>query len=500
MNIAKSIFILALLLVVFPVISQNLKPRLVVLADMGNEPDEEQQIAHMLMYANEFDIEGLIAVSGKYLHSGHHLPERTRLYPELFHHIIDAYEKDLDNLKKHANGWPSPDYLRKCVTTGQPDYGVKGMGKGKSTHGSELIIQCVEKDDPRPLYVVVNAGSNTLAQAITDYESKYSKKALNAFIGKLRVFENGAQDDAGAWICANYPNIHWIRSNVQTYCYGGPDFDRKDGERDDESTRLGPYTWEPYAYSALGQHQWALEHIKGDHGHMGFVWPLRQTKHGRIVYLEGGGTIPWIGFIHNGMSDINKPHWGGWSGRFTREKVKSVYSKHASVKQDELNYGDFAVYTEAVDKWINPDDGTLYHNNFAPVWRWRRAMYNDFACRMDWCVQPYYKANHNPIIVMNGIAGKKIHFQNARAGDLVQMDATQSSDPDGDELEFNWWFYKEAGNYAGDVVIANPNNAIISFTIPNDTKGKELHLILEVNDKNEIASMYDYRRIVIQVE
>ena len=41
--------------------------RLIVLADMGNEPDEMQQMVHMLVYANEFDLEGLVAVTGKYL-------------------------------------------------------------------------------------------------------------------------------------------------------------------------------------------------------------------------------------------------------------------------------------------------------------------------------------------------------------------------------------------------------------------------------------------------
>jgi len=88
---------------------QSEKSRLIILADMGNEPDEVQQMVHMMMYSNEFDLEGLIAVSGKYLHSKHRLPERTRLYPDLFHMIIDAYKKDLNNLQKHAEGWPEPE-------------------------------------------------------------------------------------------------------------------------------------------------------------------------------------------------------------------------------------------------------------------------------------------------------------------------------------------------------------------------------------------------------
>jgi hypothetical protein len=55
---------------------------------MGNEADEEQQMMHMLMYANEFDLEGLIAVTGKYLQPTSKDPYRQKLHPELFHHLF----------------------------------------------------------------------------------------------------------------------------------------------------------------------------------------------------------------------------------------------------------------------------------------------------------------------------------------------------------------------------------------------------------------------------
>jgi hypothetical protein len=475
--------------------SQTEKQRLLILADMGNEPDEVQQMVHMMMYSNEFDLEGLIAVSGKYLHSAHRLPERTRLYPDLFHMIIDAYEKDLPNLEKHARDWPAPDYLRSIVKSGQPDYGIAGMGKGKSTGGSKLIIECLEKEDPRPLYVVVNAGSNTLAQAITDYEANHSKEKLNAVLAKLRVFENGAQDNAGAWICNKYPNIFWVRSNYQTYCYGGPD---KSGTL--EKYDVGPYTWEPYEYSFLGQHHWALDHIKINHGWLGNAWPLRIMGAGHIHFLEGGGTIPWMGLIHNGMTDISQPHWGGWSGRFTKEKVKNEWSRHKDIQTDEEKYGDFYLYTEDADNWTDPETGVNYNNEFSPVWRWRRAMYNDFICRMDWCVKEYADANHNPVAAINGDNSEKIFFVNAKAGNTLELDASASSDPDGDPILYRWWIYNEAGTYETKLKIENPDMPAINLKIPENSAGKEIHLILEIADQNEIASLSDYRRIVIKVD
>ena len=59
----KLIFVFILICFGQVLVAQPLKHRLIILADMGNEPDEEQQMAHMLMGSNEFDLEGLMAVA-----------------------------------------------------------------------------------------------------------------------------------------------------------------------------------------------------------------------------------------------------------------------------------------------------------------------------------------------------------------------------------------------------------------------------------------------------
>ena len=37
------------------------KPRIIVLTDISNEPDDEESMVRFLVYSNKYDVEGLIA-------------------------------------------------------------------------------------------------------------------------------------------------------------------------------------------------------------------------------------------------------------------------------------------------------------------------------------------------------------------------------------------------------------------------------------------------------
>ena len=126
-------------------------------------------------------------------------------------------------------------------------------------------------------------------------------------------------------------------------------------------------------------------------------------------------------------------------------------------------------------------------------------MFNNQKCRMDWCVKPYAEANHHPKAVLNGVADDVITMVRAAPGETITLDASGSSDPDGDPIAFRWWVYGEAGTYTGDVEILDAGAIATSVTIPEDAAGSEIHVILEVRDKNPIGSLYDYRRMVINV-
>ena len=39
------------------------KPRVIVISDIGNEPDDQMSFVRLLLYSNEFDIEAMIATT-----------------------------------------------------------------------------------------------------------------------------------------------------------------------------------------------------------------------------------------------------------------------------------------------------------------------------------------------------------------------------------------------------------------------------------------------------
>ncbi|MEL6109865.1 MAG: nucleoside hydrolase-like domain-containing protein, partial [Planctomycetota bacterium] len=468
------------------------KSRLIVMADMGNEPDEMQQMMHLLMYSNRVDLEGLIACSGKYLHADR-TDGRTQVHPELFHHLVDGYEQVVDKLRLHAADWPGPEYLRSIIKGGSPAYGIQAVEVGRSNEASKLIEASILKDDPRDLYIVGNAGTNTLAQALVDLDRSRTEDEMRRLCSNIIVFENGAQDNSGAWIAAKYPGIRWHRSNHQTYAYGGP------GGKN--HTAQGPYTWEPFERSVIGQNQWAEQHVMMDHGELGARFPPRIMRE-RLHFIEGGGTIPWMGLVNHGLTDPGRLHWGGWSGRFSRTRHKNVYSRHSDIRKDEESYDDFQMYEadSEPESWTDPIHDDTFRGRYVPVWRFRRAMFNDFRGRMDWCVNGYEEANHNPVAAVNGDTTNEILRRKAKPGQSLTFDAAASSDPDGDELEFRWWIYDEAGTARKQIELSDNSGLSTTLTMPDDPPGSQIHLILTVRDQSEIVPMYDYRRVVISVE
>ena len=73
------------------------KPRVFVLTDIGNEPDDQMSLTRFLLYSNDFDVEGLVAVTSTW--------QRKKVSPEIIQKVLSNYGKIRSNLLKHADGF-----------------------------------------------------------------------------------------------------------------------------------------------------------------------------------------------------------------------------------------------------------------------------------------------------------------------------------------------------------------------------------------------------------
>lgn len=78
------------------------KPRVIVLTDLSNEPDDEEPLVPFLVYANEFQHEGLIATTST------HLKRNPR--EALLRRDLEAYAQVLPNSRSMRG--PRADHER----------------------------------------------------------------------------------------------------------------------------------------------------------------------------------------------------------------------------------------------------------------------------------------------------------------------------------------------------------------------------------------------------
>ena len=177
-------------------------PRVIVISDIGNEPDDQMSLVRLLLYSNQFDIEGLIAATSTW--------QKSLVHPETMHKLIRTYGLVRPNLLLHAQGWPRAEDLANIVFTGQPGYGLAATGTDKMSKGAEAIIQAVDRNDGRPLWICIWGGANTLAQALLHVRETRPASEVERFVEKLRVYSISDQDDSGPWIRAGFPSLFYI--------------------------------------------------------------------------------------------------------------------------------------------------------------------------------------------------------------------------------------------------------------------------------------------------
>lgn len=460
---------LLLLIHAAPVYSQDvefreqLKQRIIVLTDITNEPDDQQSLVRFLVYANEYDVEGLIATTSVHL--------KNRVRPDKIDELTDAYGKVRDNLSGHAAGFPEAEYLKSITKSHLPLYGMQGVGAGRDSEGSELIIRAVDKADSRPLWISVWGGANCLAQALWKVKQERSAAGLKEFVSRLRVYTISDQDDSGRWIRNNFPEIFYIVSpSAESWLeYYRATWTGISGDRH--------YKNGPMHKFDMVDNPWLSDNIINNHGPLGALYP-------RLEYIMEGDTPSFLGLINNGLGSAISPGYGGWGGRYD---YFQSYAEEGPIWTNTIR---------SVDA-VTMENGSTHASDQATIWRWREAFQNDFAARMDWCVSgDAGDANHNPVAALNGDATKSVMYLRAEPGQRIRLSARGSYDPDKDKLEYKWLLYPEAGSYAGHVALSDTGKDVLSFVMPELSTGQSLHVICQLKDDGSPA-LFSYRRVII---
>jgi hypothetical protein len=443
------------------------KPR--VIATTDGEIDDQCSMVRFLLYANEWDIEGIVTSSSQYHWRGHRWAGDDWIEP-----YLDAYEKVYPNLVKHDPEYPTPRYLRERHVLGNVD--AEGE-MDKVTPGSQLIAKVLlDETDDRPVWLQAWGGPNTIARALKTIEERHPDK-VKEVAKKIRLFLIWEQDDS----YQKYIRPHWEKYNILSII-------------SDQFDAIA-YRWydiipdpEKQYYNA----SWMKENILNNHGPLCSLY--RANDNGD--FRSEGDSPSFMHSIATGLRSMENPGWGGWGGRYVRVRNNTWLDPIV---------GDRFVYPEG--RWYasvsqgrklraskNPEDKKLIPQYYRPMWRWSIAFQNDWAARADWCVKSPKEANHPPRVTLG-------HSADLRAvpGGSVKLIA-RAGDPDGDALSYRWWPYQEAGTYKGSVTIRNADSKNASFTLPTDTQsGQTVHIICEVTDSGS-PPLTRYQRVVVTVK
>lgn len=481
--------------------AEQSKVRTIITTD--GEVDDMDSFLRMLLYANEFDIIGMIISSSTYHYAGNgdDIEAYRWLGTKWIDYYLDRYEEVYDTLSQHADGYPTADELRSLVKIGN----ITNVGEmEEDTEGSDHIKSILLDDDEDEVYVQVWGGTNTLARALKSIEDEYKdtdqwEEIYQKVCAKTSMYIVLDQDVTHKnYISVNWPDITVIKNTTVfwSFAYMHTNTTRVPSEIRSQylkgnwfqdnifginSPLLNEYMTHGDGHNLVNIGALGSAHKFGDDDHP--EWgELEDEDRGnpdnirsgyeQYDFISEGDSVSYFYLVDNGLRSYEDPSYGGWSGRFVQTD-ENLWTDDA---YDESPYSSSAT---AQQSW------TLV--------RWFDAIQNDFAARAEWTVKDYDEANHHPEVSVT--TGLDI---SAVPGQTIQLEA-EAGDPDGDNLAYSWWQYAEVDTYDGEITIAANDTLTPSITIPADAKaGDTIHLILEVQDDAE-KGLTSYQRVIVTV-
>jgi hypothetical protein len=415
--------------------------RVIVETDAGGDPDDEQSLVRLLLYADEWDVEGIICNRPTARKGENRNSERTGL--GIVRNLVKAYGKCYPTLVRHDARYPPPEQLLRRTVSGYED----------SNQGVNLILAAVDADDPRPIWFMNwgtdhGSASSSLKRALDRVLKERGASGYAKFKDRLRLNSSDKFDEHTTTI--KPPFRIW----VDTF---RPELDRKRWYH-----RLSALT------ATAGGFDLKRDVMTG-HGPLGALYPTNTTHQ-----QKEGDTMTFLYLVPTGMNDPEQPTWGSWAGRYGRNE----------------NYKDKNYY------WANQEDtwhGSTNRDN--TLKRWAAHLQNDFRARLDWCVKDFQGANHPPTPRLKGPLRRTV-----ASGERVRLDAGSSTDVDGDNLAYAWIFYPEVGSYRGALPqLAEPRSPQTSFVAPKADTAGTIHLLVAITD-NGAPPLTRYRRVIVTID
>ena len=287
------LIITAIIMIGFSANAQQ-KPRIFISTDIGGtDPDDFQSMIHLLMYADLFQIEGLVSTSFQ-----------TGRKKDILD-MIDLYEKDLSKLKKHSKGFPEPASLRNVCKQGATAW-APYAGFRKATEGSEWLISCAKKSTDQPLWVLVWGGIEDVAQALHDAPEIKEKIRVYWIGGPNKKWGVNAYD----YIAENHPDLWMIECNAT---YRGWFMDTESPKDINAESYYPNYI---KARGAMGK-----DFIKYYKGH-----------------IKMGDTPSLAYVMHGNPEDPTGESWGGTFTPITRSS-KTVFRRNTTTADTVATYG-----------------------------------------------------------------------------------------------------------------------------------------------------------------
>ncbi|KAK7051741.1 hypothetical protein R3P38DRAFT_1629004 [Favolaschia claudopus] len=158
------------------------KPRVFVMTDISNEPDDQMSLVRLLTHANELDLVNIAAVTSVWLND-------TTDAPTILD-VITAYGEVVDNLNANVpegGKYPPAEDLADRVVVGHPVYGLAALREPAPSNASRALVSAVDASD-EPLWVLGWGGANVLAEALNTIKASRNEDEIAEFVRKLRVY------------------------------------------------------------------------------------------------------------------------------------------------------------------------------------------------------------------------------------------------------------------------------------------------------------------------